>query len=108
MNVSKEAVDLSRENKPFDVVRRLGDEESLKVQVDLNRRIRINGNSRVDAVISGELNGDQQQIELDETEPAHTEPAGLVVMTTSTSNVEFRPVSTTTTANINIKINVLA
>jgi len=54
---------------PFDVVRRLGNEESLEVQVDFDARVGVDGDGRVDAVVSGNLNSDQQQVQLDETEP---------------------------------------
>jgi len=56
---------------PFDVVGRLGDEESLEVEIDLDARLRVDGDRHVDAVVAGDLNRDQQQVQLDETEPVH-------------------------------------
>jgi len=57
----------------------------LKVEVDLNGGVRVDGNGRVDAVVSGQLNGDQQQVELDETEPAERHAADPL----SPSNIDF-------------------
>jgi len=53
---------------PFDVVGRLGDEKSLKFQVDFDVCIWIDGNGRVDSVVARDFNGDEQQVEFDETE----------------------------------------
>jgi len=49
-------------DEPFDVVGRLCNEEALKVQVDLDVGVRVDGDRRVDAVVAGDLNSDQQQV----------------------------------------------
>jgi len=55
-------------DEPFDVVGRLCNEKALKVQVDLDVRVRVDCDRRVHAVVAGDLDGDQQQVQLDEAE----------------------------------------
>jgi len=57
---------------PFDVVRRLGDEESLRVAVEFELVSGVDGDVGLRAVLITTFDSDQQQTQLDETEPAHT------------------------------------
>jgi len=56
---------------PFDVVCRLGNEESLRVGVKTQVvALWVDGDARLQAVVAPRLYSDQQQAQLDETEPA--------------------------------------
>jgi len=54
---------------PFDVVGRLGDEESLRVAVKFEFIARVDGDIRLRSVLVASLDRYQQQTQLDEAEP---------------------------------------
>jgi len=67
---------------PFDVVRRLGDEKSLRIAVQFEFMSRVNGDARLSAVLATSLDRYQQQTQLDEAEPATSQHRPVCHVTT--------------------------
>ena len=58
-------------NGPFDVVGGLGEEEALRVGLNDEGGSRVDGQRTVGAGVASALHGDQQQLQLAETQPIH-------------------------------------
>ena len=57
-------------NLPFDLVGRLRNKETLSVWFDLNVGARVDGNTTLSAIFTSCLDGNQQQLKLQETHPS--------------------------------------